>query len=86
MQLFDKRKIISGIFIAFLKSTRNLLYLEKNYLLDTLNIFRSYWLWKTLLLEFQKATVSENPSVVNLLTGPKRCTNLYGSTFILIFH
>ena len=38
MQLSEKRKIISGIFIAFLKSTMNLLYLEKNYLLDTLNI------------------------------------------------
>ena len=38
MQLSEKRKIISGIFIAFLKSTINLLYLEKNYLLDTLNI------------------------------------------------
>ena len=47
--------------------------------------------WKTLLsvksqilLECPKASVSEHPSGVKVLTGPKHCWNLHGRTFILI--
>ena len=36
--LWEKRKIIFPNFIAFLKSTQNLVYLEKNDQLESLNI------------------------------------------------
>ena len=38
MQLSEKGRIISAIFIAFLKSAWNSLYLEKKYQLHSLNI------------------------------------------------
>ena len=38
MQLSEKGRIISAIFIAFLKSLWNFLYLEKKYQLHNLNI------------------------------------------------
>ena len=39
-QLSEKGKTISGIFIAFLKSTENFLYLEEKDHLHSLNIFK----------------------------------------------
>ena len=48
--------------------------------------FRQKGLRKTWLLKCLKSRVSEHPSTVNMLKGPKHCWNLHGSTFIRLFH
>ena len=48
--------------------------------------FRNYRLSKTWLDYPLKSAVSEHPSVVNMLRGPKHFTNLHESTFIIFLH
>ena len=46
----------------------------------------NYWLQETWLLKCVKGPVSKHPLAVNVLTDPKYCWNLHGSTFILFLH
>ena len=48
--------------------------------------FRSYQPWKTRLLKCINGLVSENPTVVNVLTSPQNSWNLQKSTVILLFN
>ena len=47
--------------------------------------FRNYRLSKTRLDDSLKSAVSELPSTVNMLKGPKQLSNLHESTFIRFF-
>ena len=47
---------------------------------------RNYWLGKRWLLKCQKGPVSDQPSSVNMLMGPKHCRYLHDSILILFLH
>ena len=48
--------------------------------------FRNYRPRKTWLFIFLDGAVSEDPSAVDRLKGPKHCQNLHGNSFIMFFH
>ena len=80
-QLSSKQKI----FVIFKIYRKHCAFWKKR-LASQLNCFQNYWLWRMCLLEFPKSPVSEYPLTVNVLTGPKHCWNLNGSTFILVLY
>ena len=47
--------------------------------------FRNYSLQKTWLFQCLKGSISEQPSAVKVLTGPKHCCNQHGSTLEKFF-
>ena len=58
--LWEKRKTIFAIFIVFLKSTRKLVYLEKNDQLDSLNISEVIDSEKSFYLNAKKQLFQKN--------------------------
>ena len=48
--------------------------------------FRNYRLRKMSLEKCLKGAVSEHPLTVNMLQSPKDLKNMYGSSFIILFH
>ena len=48
--------------------------------------FRNYSLQKTWLLECIAGPISEHPSSVNVLVGPKDCRSLQQTTSLPVFH
>ena len=67
-QLSEKLNTFSDFFIAFLECALNLEHFEKKWA-SWLKYFWSYWLWKTCILKCIKGLVSENLSVVSVLTS-----------------
>ena len=48
--------------------------------------FRNYRLSKTWLDQYLKRAISEDPSTVNMVNGPKDLWNLHDCSFIIFFH
>lgn len=44
------------------------------------------WLRKICLLKCLKSPALEHPYIVDVFTGPKHCSNIHGTTFILLRH
>ena len=51
-----------------------------------LKYFGNYWLRSMCFFQCQKALVSEHPSRVKVLVGPKHCSSQHSIIFIWIFH
>ena len=75
--LSQKKKTLSGFFIAFLKCA------SKKRWLSYPNHFRNYRCWKTWLLKPLKGLASEHHSLMNVLTGSKHCWIQHGTTVTL---
>ena len=85
MQISPKPKTFSEFFIASIKSTLNSEYFEKKDQSHSLSITEiidcetgSFGSQKCL-----KGHLSCNASAVNMVTAPKHCSDLQGTTFIL---
>ena len=85
-QLSQKRKLISGIFVAFLKSTWNFVYFEKKKPASEFKYIWSSSLRKIFFFECQKATTTEQASGVSPLKVPEHCPNPHGSSFVIVSH
>ena len=82
MQLSQNQKIFAQFFSAFPESTKNLEYFQRKRWASEVICFWNYKQQKAGLLKCLKSPVSENLWTVNMLKGPKHCTNLYGSIFV----
>ena len=69
-----------------MKSTLNLEYFEKKDQPHSLSITEINNCKRTSYLSVEKGHLSCNASAANMLTGLKHCSDLQGTTFILLFH
>ena len=83
MQVSRKEKIFSQFSSSFLKSNLNFEHIRKKEMTLIADVFRNYGPWKTWLDQCLKSLVSRDPSESNIVTAPKHCWNLHGSTFTI---
>ena len=80
MQVSRKEKTFSQFFSSFLKSNLNFEHIRKKEMTLIADVFRNYGPRKTWLDQCLKSLVSRDPSESNIVTAPKHCWNLHGST------
>ena len=82
----SKSKYFSGFFITSMKCTLNLEYFEKKDQSHSLSITKINNCRTISYLSVQKGHLQCSASAANMLTGLKQCSDLRGTTFILLFH
>ena len=82
----SKTKNFSGFFIGSVKCTLNLEYFLKKDQSHSLSITEINNCKTISYLSVKKGHLPCNASAANMLTGLKQCSNLHGTTFILLFH
>ena len=83
MGLSRKPKSFFKIFHFISAFYVNFLIIWKKY---TPYSLRNYWLRKICLLKCLKSPALEHPYIVDVFMGPKHCSNIHGTTFILLRH
>ena len=87
MQLSQKQKTFSQIFVAFLNFRLNFKHFEKKKMSITAFVFPKLGTLKTFLDKCLKSPVSEDPSTSNMVNVPKHLPNLdYITCIILMRH
>ena len=81
-QLSQKQKTFSQFFVAFLKSTLNFKYFQKNMILIDF-VFPKLGTSKTWPGKCLKSPVSEDLSTSNIVNVPNHCWNRHQSIFII---
>ena len=83
MQLSKKKNFFLKFFHHFLNLDKFLNILKKKIWRSLLMHFQNYRLRKTWLDKCLRGLVSEDPSLSDMVNGPKHCWNLHGSSFIV---